>query len=94
MSSKMLGGVIPGGIDIERLANTYVRMKRRRMSAAITEGTDDITQVQAMDMIRDMENTVIAEMGDEMPDKAEPMLRAYAQQAILNKMTEGWEDDE
>lgn len=93
MSSKSLSDVIPGGIDLGRLAETYVNMKRRRMSAAISEGTDNVSQVEANDMIRQMENTVIAEMGDELPDKAKPVLRAYAQQAILNKLTEGWEDE-
>lgn len=90
----MFESILPSGIDIERLGRTYVSMQRRRMAEAIADGSEGMTQVKARDQIIKMEDTVLDEIEGEYPDLAEPALRAMAQKALMDKLSQGREAEE
>lgn len=92
MSRPMLDSVIPGGLDMERLANVYIDTKRRKMARSISECSEDMTYIKVVQMIKGMEDDVVDRMIDEVPDVTEPMLRAQAQEAILKRLVEETEN--
>jgi len=77
-----------GGIDPKRLADAYSKVKRRHIAEGIAESTDDMTQIEAIEFIKNMEDAVIEEFkphGDPVPDY---VLRIMAQRALIDKLVE------
>lgn len=88
-----LSGILPECFDIGRLTETYAQKRRKEMSEELANSTDGVTQVSVYEDIKEMEDTVIDEMGDELPDVTHGMLRVNAQNAIMNKMAEMSKED-
>jgi len=83
-----------GSVDPESLANTYTNIRRRQMAEAISESSGSMTQVEAIDFIRDTEDTVLEEFeqnGDPVPDY---VLRAMTQSVVIDKLVEKMTHDE
>jgi len=77
-----------GGIDPQRLANTYSKVKRRQIAEGISESTEDMTQVEAIEFIKDMEDAVIEEFGENGEPAPDYVLRVMAQRAVIDKLVE------
>lgn len=90
----MLGKVVPDEIDLKTLGDIYTNVNRNNMAESLSNGHDDMTKAEAMEKIMEMEDEMVEEIYKEMPDNAEPLARAMAQQVIVNEINKRVEDGE
>ena len=80
------------GYDPERLSNAYTDVRREQIAEAISESTEDFTQVEVINIIRGLEDDVIEEFNKDKEQVPDYVLRAMAQSVILDKLVEKMEN--
>jgi len=82
MAELQLLESIIGEQNLQRGIESVVKERRREMADALAGNDGDVTQVEAYDMIEDMEDKTIDEIDGSLPGLSEPMLRLMAQYSL------------
>ena len=84
---EMLQQII-GEKNLERGIESVNESNRMQMASNLADGNEDVTEVDAYDMIKDMENRTIEQIQEDVPGIAEPALRMIAQYSLMNYLQE------